>query len=295
MESKNLDAWSENSFVSTLSSDAKELYTNWKNTEGYSIKMSSYFSTYAELLGKYRNTKCTLVEIGVLDGASLFMWKKWLGNNARIIGIDLNPKAKELEKDGFEIFTGNQADVKFWNDFYSKVEKIDILIDDGGHQSFQQIMTVYCAICLLKNKCLIIVEDTASSFYTNMSTFHKNNSFLQFSKDATDILTVNQKEIRPQRWPNFINNAILRVFKNVESIQFFCGIVAYKVDSKNLLPSIPLINKRPKNNKKKNDFRKNGNIKGIEIEWPNPFDREIVTIEGDNAEGAKEYSKIKLK
>ena len=85
------------------------------------------------------------------------------------------------------------------------------------------------------------------------------------------------------------------MFKNVQSIQFFCGIVAYKVDSKNLLPSIPLINKRPKNNKKKNDFRKNGSIKGIEIEWPNPFDREIVTIEGDNAEGAKEYSKIKLK
>ena len=210
MKCQNLDEWKESKFVSTLSRDAKELFKIWVSSKGYSIKMSSYFATYAELLGKYRNTECTLVEIGVLDGTSLFMWKKWLGNKARIIGIDLNPEAKDLEKDGFEIFTGNQADAGFWNDFYSKVKKVDILIDDGGHQSFQQIMTVYCAICLLKSKCLVVVEDTASSFYTNMSEFHKKNSFLEFSKSATDILTANQKEVRPQRWPNYINNAIVK-------------------------------------------------------------------------------------
>ena len=32
------------------------------------------------------------------------MWKNWLGDKARIIGIDLNPEAKKWVDTGFEIF-----------------------------------------------------------------------------------------------------------------------------------------------------------------------------------------------
>ncbi|NBP54584.1 MAG: class I SAM-dependent methyltransferase, partial [Actinobacteria bacterium] len=31
------------------------------------------------------------------------MWREFLGPNARIIGIDLNPLAKRWESEGFEI------------------------------------------------------------------------------------------------------------------------------------------------------------------------------------------------
>ena len=44
-----------------------------------------------ELFSQYRNTNCVLIETGILGGGSLFMWRNWLGPNARIIGIDLNP------------------------------------------------------------------------------------------------------------------------------------------------------------------------------------------------------------
>tara|TARA_A100001011_G_C14220645_1_gene804180 strand:+ start:24 stop:914 length:891 start_codon:yes stop_codon:yes gene_type:complete len=285
--------WSRSKFLSSLNKDAKELFEIWLNSNGYSVKMTSYFSTYAELLSKFRKKKCTLVEIGVLDGGSLFMWRKWLGNDARIIGIDLNPKAKLLEKYGFEIFVGNQADASFWKKFYAKVSKIDILIDDGGHQSFQQIMSVYSAICNLNSECLVIVEDTATSFYTHMSSFHKKNSFLEFAKDSTDILTVKEREMRPQRWPKFINENILTAFKNVQSIQFFSGIVSFTVNPHNIEPSIA-VNNRLKT-EYKDDYRKSGEIKGIEIEWPSPFRKEIVKIEGENLVDTTRYSKIKFK
>ena len=39
-------------------------------------------------------------------GGSLLMWKKFFGDNARIIGVDLYPETKKLEKQGFEIFIG---------------------------------------------------------------------------------------------------------------------------------------------------------------------------------------------
>lgn len=45
---------------------------------------------------KIKNNK--FVEIGVLDGGSLFMWRDYLGKDAEIIGIDLNPDAKRWEK-----------------------------------------------------------------------------------------------------------------------------------------------------------------------------------------------------
>ena len=72
-----------------------------------SIKHTTYFDVYDELLSKYRNKKITFVEIGVLSGGSLFMWRKFFGRKARIIGIDLNPVAKKWTKHGFEIYIGD--------------------------------------------------------------------------------------------------------------------------------------------------------------------------------------------
>ena len=36
---------------------------------------------------KYREKKITFVEIGVLSGGSLFMWRNYFGKNARIISV----------------------------------------------------------------------------------------------------------------------------------------------------------------------------------------------------------------
>ena len=49
------------------------------------------------LFNKYVNKKLVFVEIGVLDGGSLIMWRKYFGNKARIIEY-LNPNAKKLQK-----------------------------------------------------------------------------------------------------------------------------------------------------------------------------------------------------
>ena len=78
-----------------------------KNTESFnaylkspylSTKHSTYFRVYDELFRRYKDKKFTFVEIGILGGGSLFMWREFFGPNARIIGIDLNPNAKKWEK-----------------------------------------------------------------------------------------------------------------------------------------------------------------------------------------------------
>ena len=73
------------------------IYKLFNKSKKYSIKWSSYFQVYEKIFSRYKNKKIKFVEIGVANGGSLYMWKKYFGKKAKIIGIDLNPRAKKLE------------------------------------------------------------------------------------------------------------------------------------------------------------------------------------------------------
>ena len=69
----------------------------------FSGKHTSYFETYEKLLENFVGKEIVLVEVGINNGGSLFMWREFLGKKARIIGIDNNDKCLELKKFGFDI------------------------------------------------------------------------------------------------------------------------------------------------------------------------------------------------
>ena len=46
--------------------------------------------------------KKTFIEIGLLNGGYLLMWRNYFGSKVRIIEIDLNPSAKELQSYGYK-------------------------------------------------------------------------------------------------------------------------------------------------------------------------------------------------
>ena len=117
----------------------KKIKDCFLNSPYSSTTHDSYFNTYDELFSKYIDKDITFVEIGVLNGGSLFMWKDYFGDKARIIGIDNNINAKYWEKYGFEIFIGNQSDVNFWESFKNNIGKVDIILDDGGHLDINKL------------------------------------------------------------------------------------------------------------------------------------------------------------
>ena len=123
-----------------------ETFKSYSKSNLRSIKIESYFNAYDEIFKKYIGKNIIFVEIGVLHGGSLQMWKDYFGNQARIIGIDINPEAKKLEEKGFEIFIGSQSSEDFWDNFYKKVGFVDVVLDDGGHQNAQQIITAFKSI-----------------------------------------------------------------------------------------------------------------------------------------------------
>jgi len=199
-----------------------DIYKCYKGSQYLSVKYASYFQVYEELLSKYRGKKITFVEIGVLNGGSLFMWRNYFGPEARIIGIDLNPVAKKWEKDGFEIYIGSQSDAKFWDDFFLNVGNVDIILDDGGHTNEQQIITAHKAIPHVKDGGMLIVEDVHTSYFRyfgNPSRF----SFVSYAKTLVDGINSRFPSVRASE--NFLN-------KIVYSLGFYESIVCFHVDRK---------------------------------------------------------------
>ena len=127
-------------------------------SERYSAKLDSYFPIYENLLLKYADTPVVIVEIGILDGGSLQMWKTFFGNKARIIGIEKNPAALKFEELGFEIFIADQESETELEKVFNAIGPIDILIDDGSHTSKGQIISCLSCIKYIRDGGLVIIE-----------------------------------------------------------------------------------------------------------------------------------------
>lgn len=253
-----------------------DLRLSFDNSPEPSYKVSNYFYAYVELFGHLRGKECTFVETGVLNGGSLFMWRQWLGPQARIVGVDMNPGAAKWRDHGFEIIIGDQGDPEFWQEAFREIGPFDGFLDDGGHQSFQQIVTAQEAIRSAKKRCVVVIEDTCTSFMREFDR-HRNRSFLEFSKAATDVLVANTSHFFEGQFPSVDNVQSIDDLKQVCSIQFFSGIVAFKIDPIAAEKPNLLWNKEPEQNPE--DYRYNG-VTSATINWPNPFIVEKVTVRG---------------
>ena len=216
-------------------------YKAFSKSKFKSIKHSTYFEVYDKLFSKYRNKKITFVEIGILGGGSLFMWRNFFGPKARIIGIDLNPGAKKWTKYGFEIFIGDQSDVNFWKTFKKKVGKIDIILDDGGHKYVDQITSIECILSNIKHGGLIVVEDTHTSYMDGFG--NKKYSLINYIKNKIDKINHKSHKLKNENSKD-----------NIWSIKVYESIVAIFIkNNEKQTISAPITNKGIDDNAK--DFR----------------------------------------
>lgn len=131
------------------------------HVEGRGIwRWRHYFPIYERHLGRLRGKRPHLVEVGVFSGGSLEMWRDYLGDGARITGIDIEPACKAYETVGVSIVIGDQGDPQFWEEFARTSGPIDALIDDGSHRVNDQILTVKAVLPRLRPGAVYICEDT---------------------------------------------------------------------------------------------------------------------------------------
>ena len=207
---------SQNPLIANLA-----IFKSYQQSPYLSLKHSAYFQVYEELLSQYRGKSITFVEVGVLNGGSLFMWRNFFGPQARIIGIDFNPLAKRWEQDGFEIHIGSQSSPNFWKTFFSQVGPVDVLLDDGGHTNEQQIVTTHEAIPFIKDGGLLLVEDVHASYFKDFGNPSKY-SFINYAKQFVDVVNSRFPGVQPVPQDLFK--------KAVYSVHFYDSIVGLSID-----------------------------------------------------------------
>ena len=194
-----------------------QIYKSFSKSPYKSIKHSSYFNVYEKLFQRYQNKSLVFIEIGVLNGGSLFMWRDYFGKKAQIIGIDLNPEAKRWQESGFDIFIGDQADPEFWHNIIKKYPHIDIVLDDGGHTYEQQIMTTELLKPYIKDGGLIVIEDTHTSYMNGFG--FKCASFMKYVYKKIDLIHYRL---------NSLNKKATE--KDIWNIQCFESFVVFEID-----------------------------------------------------------------
>ena len=218
----------------------------FQQSKKYSGKHEKYFDVYDKIFERFRNKKITFVEVGVLNGGSLEIWKNYFHEESRIIGVDLNPECKKFEEKGIEILIGDQSSEIFWDDFYKKVGKVDILLDDGGHTNLQQIVTIMRSIKNINDDGIIVTEDTHTSYMSKFGNPSKY-SFINFVKKLID--DINYKFPNLGKFKNSLNDYIY-------SITFFESVVVFHINIHKTTVNKPMISNLNDNNIK--DFRNHG-------------------------------------
>jgi len=200
-----------------------EIENLFYNSKLRSMKHEKYFHVYEKLFFKYKNQKIKFVEVGVADGGSLEIWKRYFGLNSNIIGVDINPLCKKFENKSLDIHVeiGDQSSNDFWERFFEKYGEVDVILDDGGHTNQQQIITCINTVPKIKNGGLLLVEDTHTS-YINYFNSSQKYSFVNFSKLFIDDINSKFHKSFPKK--NFSLN------KYVFSLQYFESFVAFFID-----------------------------------------------------------------
>lgn len=161
-------------------------------------KWVHYFDVYHRHFERFRDRSPTLLELGVFHGGSLQMWRHYFDRDARIVGVDIDPRCAELAEEGIEIRIGDQADRDFLRSLVSDFAPFDIVIDDGAHMFRHQLATFEAVFPAVSREGVYLVEDLHTGYWpeyggayprrTLLGNRKAPKSFIEYSKDLVDKL-----------------------------------------------------------------------------------------------------------
>ena len=115
--------------------------------------------TYERHFKHLRNLPITLLEIGILDGGSLKMWKDYFPNG-NIIGLDIDPDKMKFQSERISIYIGSQNDENILNRIKKENPNgFDIVIDDGSHNPEHQFESYRHFKSHLAKGGIYVIED----------------------------------------------------------------------------------------------------------------------------------------
>lgn len=136
-------------------------------TQGAAVdKWHQYLPVYDRHFGPFHGRAPRFLEIGVQNGGSLSLWRRFFGPEATIFGIDINPDCAQLDgKDG-SVRIGSQADPDFLCEVVAEMGGVDIVLDDGSHMMTHVNDSFRVLFPLLSEHGIYMVEDMQCAYWS---------------------------------------------------------------------------------------------------------------------------------
>lgn len=152
-----------------------------------SSKGNDCLSFYDLFLAGIRDREITILEVGVSDGASLKTWEEYFPK-ARVIGADINPAAKRLEKGRVVIEFLDRSNIEELARLGIQYGPFDIVIENGFRMWDNQITSLRTLFPFVRSGGFYIVEDLQTNYGSNRAHFKgvANASCMEYLKDLVD-------------------------------------------------------------------------------------------------------------
>ena len=152
-------------------------------------KWKHYFPAYEAHLRRYVNRPAVLIEIGVGEGGSAEMWRRYLGPFAQIVGIDNNPTTADAAGPQVAIRIGDQTDADFLAAVIAEFGVPDIVIDDASHQAADMVASFRALYPRLAPDGVYIVEDLHAAYWDEYGGgLRREGTFIELCKQLIDEL-----------------------------------------------------------------------------------------------------------
>lgn len=143
-------------------------------------KWHHYLPLYERYFAPFRDRAPKLLEIGVLNGGSLDMWRGYFGSDATIFGIDRAERSRAFDGISGHVRIGDQSDGTFLSQVVQDMGGIDLVIDDGSHIVTDIEVSFRTLFPLLSDGGLYVVEDLHASLWPEYQTGNDGRDFTEF-------------------------------------------------------------------------------------------------------------------
>ncbi|MBP0485054.1 class I SAM-dependent methyltransferase [Sagittula salina] len=150
-------------------------------------KWHHYLPIYERYFARWRGKQVRFLEIGVSQGGSLSMWRRYLGDDAIIYGVDIDPACARFDGIDGQVRIGSQDDPDFLRGVVEEMGGVDIILDDGSHVMKHIEVSLETLFPLLVDDGCYMIEDLHTAYWKSFGGgFHRKANFFNYVRDVID-------------------------------------------------------------------------------------------------------------
>jgi 23S rRNA U2552 (ribose-2'-O)-methylase RlmE/FtsJ len=165
----------------------------YQHTGYLSDKWEQFLDIYDRELSAMvqRGAPLTLLEIGVQNGGSLAIWNKFLPDESRVIGIDIDPRCQLLEMPpSTTILRADISNTALVDELLGDA-RFDIIIDDGSHQQHDMLAAFRTLFDRLAPGGKYFIEDLHACYWpSHGGGYRTKGSMIEYLKGMVDAVHV---------------------------------------------------------------------------------------------------------